>query len=253
MTTPYLNSNPAFAKQIAPWSQHIIDTAAKYGVPADFAFMTIKEESSGNPNAIGDNGQALGLWQVQHKFSKDWGINDPTKRTDPIAATSLIMPEIAKLLKNSNGSWAAATVAYNRSRALRDRLLKGESVDTLGLDKTGRKRYQIAKELQEKSNPSKVIQTVADNYLNKLPKPVVQPTVVQPTVIQPAVVQPSIYTPAAPAPVVIDTTISDYIKKLKEQKEIEVETALKAKRRANVGTNPKIDFVDDLSTVDYIE
>jgi hypothetical protein len=63
--------------------------AQKYGVPIDLAMALIQQESGGNPNAVGDGGQSVGLGQIQARTAQQPGYGvppmDPARRTDPAA------------------------------------------------------------------------------------------------------------------------------------------------------------------------
>lgn len=48
-------------------NEMIDDIATRSGVDPNIVKAIIKEESGGNPNAIGDNGESIGLMQIQPK------------------------------------------------------------------------------------------------------------------------------------------------------------------------------------------
>jgi hypothetical protein len=50
---------------------------------------------------------------VQHKYAKDYGMT-PEMRSDPIRATTAIMPTIKRLLDSAKGDWATARLGYMR-------------------------------------------------------------------------------------------------------------------------------------------
>lgn len=47
---------------------HIIDTCAAYGIDPTIVISMIKHESMFNPGAVGDNGNSLGLMQIQPRY-----------------------------------------------------------------------------------------------------------------------------------------------------------------------------------------
>ena len=59
--------------KIAPYNRQILSMASTYGMDADLIRAVIWTESSGNPNAIGDNGQSFGLMQVGFAAAQDVG------------------------------------------------------------------------------------------------------------------------------------------------------------------------------------
>ena len=62
--------------------EEIISAFAKQqGIPPALALAVAKRESSLNPNAVGDSGQAIGLFQLHPGAAKDTGTVD---RADPL-------------------------------------------------------------------------------------------------------------------------------------------------------------------------
>lgn len=105
--------DPALRKRMAPYAQHVIDTARAHGVDPAFVFSTIAAESSGVPTIVGDKGASVGLYQVQQKYAKDYGMT-PEMRSDPIRATTAIMPTLKRLMDSAKGDWATARLGYMR-------------------------------------------------------------------------------------------------------------------------------------------
>lgn len=64
---------------------------AQYGVPAQFILPLIQAESGGNPNAVGDNGASVGLFQIHkiHGKSVEW-------RQNPQNQFEFMMPRIKR-------------------------------------------------------------------------------------------------------------------------------------------------------------
>lgn len=51
-------------------NEMIDDIATRSGVDPNIVKAIIKEESNGNPNAVGDGGESIGLMQIQHKWHR---------------------------------------------------------------------------------------------------------------------------------------------------------------------------------------
>lgn len=87
--------------------------AEQYGLDPDIVKAIIKIESNGNPQAVGDNGQSIGLMQIQPKWHK--------ARIDRLGITDLKDPKqnltvgcdiLAELL-DTYGNYHMALAAYN--------------------------------------------------------------------------------------------------------------------------------------------
>lgn len=69
--------------------------AQRYGVPINLALSLFKQESGGNPGAVGDGGQSVGLGQIQARTAADPGYGvapmDPAMRNDPAANADFAM------------------------------------------------------------------------------------------------------------------------------------------------------------------
>lgn len=105
---------PEVRQRLTPYRAQIEAAAAQHGVPADLVFGTIASESSGKADAVGDNGVARGLWQVQTPFLKDWMGAGPDVRHDPVQSSQRIMPAFKRNLDKAGGDWALATVGFMR-------------------------------------------------------------------------------------------------------------------------------------------
>jgi Transglycosylase SLT domain len=122
------NFRPEVRARLDPFRTQLEAAAAKHGVPADLMFGTIAAESSGQARAVGDNGAAQGLWQVQTPFVTDWMGAGPDVRMDPVQSTERIMSAFKKNLDAAGGHWGAATVRYMRGPHAKefDRIMAGE-------------------------------------------------------------------------------------------------------------------------------
>jgi soluble lytic murein transglycosylase-like protein len=69
--------------------------AQKYGVPLGLAMALLRQESGGNPGAVGDGGKSVGLGQIQDATARQPGYGvapmDPAQRTDPAANVDFAM------------------------------------------------------------------------------------------------------------------------------------------------------------------
>lgn len=113
-------SNPRearFARQnlaVLDKYKDIIESAsARTGVDPDFLKAIILKESSGNPNAIGDGGKAVGLGQLHPGAAGDAGIS-PNERFDPTKNINATATHIAQLGKEWNWNYPDMAAAYNR-------------------------------------------------------------------------------------------------------------------------------------------
>lgn len=66
-------------------NEMIDDIATRSGVDPNIVKAIIQEESGGNPNAVGDNGESIGLMQIQPKHHK--------KRMEELGIVSLFDPQ----------------------------------------------------------------------------------------------------------------------------------------------------------------
>lgn len=94
-------------------NEMIDDIAVRSGVDPAIVKAIIMEESGGNPNAIGDNGESIGLMQIQPKHHK--------KRMEELGIVSLFDPQenvilgcsILSDLYDKYGNYEDALSVYN--------------------------------------------------------------------------------------------------------------------------------------------
>lgn len=86
--------------------------ADQYGIPQPILFGLIQQESSWNPNAIGDNGAAYGFGQLHAGAATDTGVN----RFDPIGNLKGTASYLSRQFKKY-GNWTDALSAYNQGHA----------------------------------------------------------------------------------------------------------------------------------------
>ncbi|MBF1162323.1 MAG: transglycosylase SLT domain-containing protein [[Eubacterium] sulci] len=94
-------------------NEMIDDIAIRSGVDPNIVKAIIKEESGGNPNAVGDNGESIGLMQIQPKHYQ--------KRMEELGIVSLFDPQenvilgcaILSDLYDQYGNYEDALSVYN--------------------------------------------------------------------------------------------------------------------------------------------
>lgn len=94
-------------------NEMIDDIATRSGVDPNIVKAIIKEESNGNPDAIGDGGESIGLMQIQPKHHK--------KRMEELGVVSLFDPQenvivgcnILAELYDKYGNYEDALSVYN--------------------------------------------------------------------------------------------------------------------------------------------
>lgn len=94
-------------------NEMIDDIAVRSGVDPNIVKAIIMEESGGNPNAVGDNGESIGLMQIQPKHHK--------KKMEELGIVSLFDPQenvilgcsILSDLYDKYGNYEDALSAYN--------------------------------------------------------------------------------------------------------------------------------------------
>jgi soluble lytic murein transglycosylase-like protein len=94
-------------------NEMIDDIATRSGVDPAIVKAIIMEESGGNPNALGDNGESIGLMQIQPKHHK--------KRMEELGIVSLFDPQenvivgcnILAELYDKYGNYEDALSVYN--------------------------------------------------------------------------------------------------------------------------------------------
>lgn len=91
----------------------IAAASARYNVPADLIRAVIQHESGGDPNAVGDGGQAVGLMQMHPSAAAQVGA-DWYGLKDPASAINAGTAYLALMLKQFAGDVAWALGAYNQ-------------------------------------------------------------------------------------------------------------------------------------------
>ena len=94
-------------------NEMIDDIAVRSGVDPNIVKAIIVEESGGNPNAVGDNGESIGLMQIQPKHHQ--------KRMEELGIVSLFDPQenvilgcsILSDLYDKYGNYEDALSVYN--------------------------------------------------------------------------------------------------------------------------------------------
>lgn len=94
-------------------NEMIDDIAVRSGVDPNIVKAIIMEESGGNPNAVGDNGESIGLMQIQPKHHQ--------KRMEELGIVSLFDPQenvilgcsILSDLYDKYGNYEDALSVYN--------------------------------------------------------------------------------------------------------------------------------------------
>lgn len=97
---------------------YIEETAEMYGLDPGIVKAIIKVESGGDPNAVGDGGEAIGLMQIQPRWHKErmerLGVTD---LTDPESNVRVGCDYLAELLNKYDWDYIAALTAYNAGTA----------------------------------------------------------------------------------------------------------------------------------------
>lgn len=96
---------------MTPIQQQIADEAARQGVRPELALAIARRESSFNPNAIGDGGRAVGLFQLHAGAAQDAGIT-PDQRYDTAANIRAGVTYLRQLIDRF-GNEEQALQAYN--------------------------------------------------------------------------------------------------------------------------------------------
>lgn len=112
-------------------NEMIDEIATRSGVDPNIVKAIIVEESGGNPNAVGDNGESIGLMQIQPKHHK--------KRMEELGIVSLFDPQenvilgcaILSDLYDKYGNYEDALSVYNSGntidgREYAERILNGK-------------------------------------------------------------------------------------------------------------------------------
>jgi soluble lytic murein transglycosylase-like protein len=93
--------------------QQIRQEAQRRGVDPDLAVAVATQESSLTPNAVGDNGNSLGVFQLQRAAALDAGI-DPDRRGEVAANIRGGVGYLKLQLDREGGNVARALSRYNR-------------------------------------------------------------------------------------------------------------------------------------------
>jgi hypothetical protein len=94
----------------------IADEARRQGVRPELALAVAQKESSFNPGAVGDNGAAVGLFQLHAAAAQDAGIS-PEQRWDIDSNIRAGVAYLRQQLARFGGDEAAALQAYNGGAA----------------------------------------------------------------------------------------------------------------------------------------
>lgn len=100
----------------------IDDKCKSYGISTNVVMGVIKKESSFTIKAMGDNGEAFGLMQIQRKWHR--------ARMEKVGATDLLncydnvavgIDYLAELYRTNGGNWHKTLMAYNGGQAYANR------------------------------------------------------------------------------------------------------------------------------------
>lgn len=86
-------------------------------VPVPVVLGVIQRESSGDPRAIGDQGQSRGLMQVKAATARTLGLEDPRQLHVPAIGIDYGVRYLAQQLARYGGRVPAALAAYNAGSA----------------------------------------------------------------------------------------------------------------------------------------
>lgn len=144
------NLRPEVRTRLAPHREMIDAVARKHGIDPQAAYMLISAESSGQADAVGDGGNARGLYQVQTPYLRDYGMSADV-RHDPRASTEAVLPVWARYIREEGGDWGRATTRYMRgmgSTAYKALKAGKSPEEAFGTDTVGLNRYRQAKSIQ---------------------------------------------------------------------------------------------------------
>lgn len=100
------------APQQAVYEQMARSYAQQVGVNPDLAVAVMRTESSGNPQAVGDGGKAVGLYQLHKRAAQEVGLS-PGQRWEPQANIRGGIDYLKKQLDETGGNVPAALQRYN--------------------------------------------------------------------------------------------------------------------------------------------
>lgn len=99
---------------------YIEETAESYGISPKLVKAIIKVESGGNSDAVGDNGNSLGLMQIQPRYH-GWRLAEGESLKDPMVNVRIGCEILQDLLYKSHGDVGAALTVYNAGYDTGDR------------------------------------------------------------------------------------------------------------------------------------
>lgn len=105
---------PTADQRPASWDDLITAVAKQHGVSPALAKAVAKKESWFNQSAVGDGGQAVGMYQLHEGAAKDTGITD---RTDPLQNVTGGVKYLRQLSDRYKGDVSKALQAYNGGMA----------------------------------------------------------------------------------------------------------------------------------------
>lgn len=98
-------------------NEMIDDIATRCGVDPNIVKAIIKEESNGNPNAVGDGGESIGLMQIQPRWHREkmeeLGIVNLYDPQENVILGCAILPD----LYDKYGNYEDALSVYNSGNA----------------------------------------------------------------------------------------------------------------------------------------
>lgn len=99
---------------------YIEETAESYGISPKLVKAIIKVESGGDADAVGDNGNSLGLMQIQPRYH-GWRLAEGESLKDPRVNVRIGCEILQDLLYKSHGDVGAALTVYNAGYDTGDR------------------------------------------------------------------------------------------------------------------------------------
>lgn len=126
-----LTANPELAARRAQYMPLVQQAAAKYGIPPGLLDFTLLQESRYKPGVVGDNGDSLGMAQIQPATARGLGI-DPSQLTNPQVAIDGAAKYLSQMYAKSGGDWGLARLGYNRGPGAIDAEKAGKRLPTVG-------------------------------------------------------------------------------------------------------------------------
>lgn len=114
MSKPYetLIANPSIAKRREQYLPIVQREAQRVGIDWRYLDALIARESAYKPDAVGDNGRAVGLGQMHPATAKALGLN-PKDRTNPELAIRAAAEYFAQGYRKAKGDAGLAGLGYN--------------------------------------------------------------------------------------------------------------------------------------------